>query len=102
MWDEDTSEERTVVQASFAEPYLLAIRDDHSLLVLQADKTGDLDEVEIQGLATSADWVSGCLYEDRMKIFCSSESGTENIVGNNVLLFLLDGNGNLSVSHNLP
>ncbi|KAM5464606.1 mRNA cleavage and polyadenylation factor subunit [Microsporum ferrugineum] len=97
VWDEDTSEERTVVQASFAEPYLLAIRDDHSLLVLQADKTGDLDEVEIQGLATSADWVSGCLYEDRMKIFCSSESGTENIVGNNVLLFLLDGNGNLSV-----
>ncbi|EFR01919.1 serine/threonine protein kinase [Nannizzia gypsea CBS 118893] len=96
VWDEDTSEERTVIQASFAEPYLLTIRDDNSLLILQADKNGDLDEVEIQGSAASAKWVSGCLYEDKTKIF-SSDLDTEHAATPNILLFLLDSDGNLSI-----
>ncbi|EFE34581.1 uncharacterized protein ARB_06344 [Trichophyton benhamiae CBS 112371] len=97
VWDEDTSEERTVIQASFAEPYLLTIRDDHSLLILQTDKNGDLDEVEVQGSAASGKWISGCLYEDKMNIFFP-DSDIENEAGPNILLFLLDGDGNLSVS----
>ncbi|KAK2873627.1 mRNA cleavage and polyadenylation factor subunit, partial [Arthroderma sp. PD_2] len=97
VWDEDTSEERTVIQASFAEPYLLTLRDDHSLLVLQTDKTGDLDEVDIQGSAASGKWISGCLYEDKLKVFFPFESDTEEKTGHNILLFLLDGDGNLSI-----
>lgn len=75
----------------------MTIRDDHSLLILQTDKNGDLDEVEVQGSAASGKWISGCLYEDKMNIFFS-DSDIENETGPNILLFLLDGDGNLSVS----
>src|SRR5436190_1070940 len=37
VWDEDASDERTVLLASISDPYILIIRDDSSLLVLQAD-----------------------------------------------------------------
>lgn len=75
----------------------MTIRDDHSLLILQTDKNGDLDEVEVQGSAASGKWISGCLYEDKMNIFFP-DSDIENEAGPNILLFLLDVDGNLSVS----
>ncbi|KAJ6145223.1 hypothetical protein N7470_009118 [Penicillium chermesinum] len=46
VWDEDTEEERTVRSVSFADPYIAIIRDDSSLLLLQTDESGDLDEAE--------------------------------------------------------
>ncbi|WEW58506.1 mRNA cleavage and polyadenylation factor subunit [Emydomyces testavorans] len=94
IWDEDTSDERSVVRASFAEPYLLIIRDDQSLLLLQADKSGDLDEVDIEGTLTFNKWLSGCLYLDKYHAFTP---GKEKSPSDNVLLALLRTDNTLSI-----
>lgn len=88
MWDDETSDERTVIRASFSEPYLLTIRDDQSLLILQTDESGDLDEVPIEGVAASTKWLSGCLYEDKNHIFFPNSSKADEKI-DNTLLFLL-------------
>lgn len=53
---------------SFADPALLVIRDDMTLLLLQADQSGDLDEIDLSHLP-KAKWLSGSLYRDRTGIF---------------------------------
>ena len=96
VWDEDTEEERTVLRASFAGPYLLIIKDDQSLLLLQADESGDLDEVSISEAITSCSWLSGTLYVDKSNAF---RTQSENQDGNpDVILFLLDTDHRLLVS----
>lgn len=97
VWDEDTSDERSVVTASFAEPYLLVIRDDQSLLLLQADKSGDLDEVELEGELSSSKWLSGCLYHDKYHAFLPDKGETKP-PSDNVLMFLLRADHTLFVS----
>ncbi|KAF9894195.1 mRNA cleavage and polyadenylation factor subunit [Aspergillus nanangensis] len=53
VWDEDTSDERVAVSVSFADPYLAILRDDSTLLLLQADESGDIDEVDLtEGMKT--------------------------------------------------
>ncbi|EEP76631.1 conserved hypothetical protein [Uncinocarpus reesii 1704] len=88
VWDEDTSDELSVTGASFAEPYLLITRDDQSLLLLQPDSSGDLDEVNIDGLLTSNKWLCGCLYFDKHHTFIPNR-GQENSSSENILLVLL-------------
>lgn len=93
VWDEDTDEERLAVSSSFADPYLAILRDDASLLLLQADDSGDLDEVtpeDISGLK----WRSACLYRDNDQVF--SLSGSDS-AGGNIILFLLSTDYKLSV-----
>lgn len=89
VWDEDTSEERMAVSASFADPYLAILRDDSSLLLLQADDSGDLDEVTTKEPIASTKWLSCCLYEDTHKTFSTQDD---------FLLFLLNSEGKLFVS----
>ncbi|KMU91957.1 cleavage and polyadenylation specific protein [Coccidioides immitis H538.4] len=88
IWDEDTSDELSVVSASFAEPYVLIVRDDQSLLLLQADKSGDLDEVNIDGILSSHRWLSGCLYLDKYHTFVPTK-GQDQPLSDNILLVLL-------------
>lgn len=96
VWDEDTSDERSVVAASFAESYLLIIRDDQSLLLLQADRSGDLDEIEIEGDLSSSKWLSGCLYHDKYHVFLPNKSDPKP--SGNTLMILLRADHTLFVS----
>jgi len=98
VWDEDTSEERMAVSASFADPYLAILRDDSTLLLLQADDSGDLDELPIIETINSTKWLSCCLYRDTNNVFSLSESTHDGSSESDVLLFLLSSDGKLSVS----
>ncbi|ODH13612.1 hypothetical protein ACO22_07085 [Paracoccidioides brasiliensis] len=99
VWDEDTSEERSVVHASFADPYVLIIRDDSSILLLQADESGDLDEIETDGIIESTTWISGSLYQDKYRSFLSYEGTPNRKPSDNVLLFLLNSESKLYIFH---
>ncbi|PGH33637.1 cleavage and polyadenylation specificity factor subunit 1 [[Emmonsia] crescens] len=97
VWDEDMSEEKSVVHASFADPYVLIIRDDQSVLLLQADESGDLDEIETDGIINSTTWISGSLYQDKHRSFMSYEGGPNRKPSDNVLLFLLNSESKLHI-----
>jgi cleavage and polyadenylation specificity factor subunit 1 len=101
VWDEDTSEERTALRASFAEQYLFIIRDDQSMLLLQVDESGDLDEMSLGEGLTSCSWLSGSLYADKHRHFLPLVGDAETPASENVLLFLLDTDLRLLVSGSL-
>ena len=90
VWDEDTSDERVAVSASFTDPYLVIIRDDSSVLLLQADESGDLDEVPLSNEISSPQWRSGCLYHDNSQSFSVAGSSPKGSSEGEVLLFLLN------------
>jgi hypothetical protein len=94
IWDEDTSDERVVVAASFADPYLVILRDDSTVLVLQADASGDLDEVALPDEISSGRWLSCCLYDDKSSFF-SPASSVES--ANSFVLFALSAECKLFV-----
>ncbi|KAF3403665.1 Protein cft1 [Penicillium rolfsii] len=96
VWDEDTDEERLAVSASFADPYLTILRDDASLLLLQADESGDLDEISLPDNLSSVKWRSACLYQDNEQVFNSSDSTSTHTAGN-IVLFLLSTDYKLSI-----
>ncbi|KAL4902493.1 hypothetical protein BDW74DRAFT_157890 [Aspergillus multicolor] len=83
VWDEDDSDERVAVSASIADPYLAIIRDDSTLLLLQADASGDLDE--LQPRLANQKWLSACIYSDKSGFFLSP------------VLFLLNQDHQLSI-----
>jgi cleavage and polyadenylation specificity factor subunit 1 len=97
VWDEDTSDERVAVSASFTDPYLVIIRDDASVLLLQADESGDLDEVSLPDEISSSQWRSGCLYHDKFQAFSPAGSPSKDSKGNETLLFLLNSECKLMV-----
>jgi cleavage and polyadenylation specificity factor subunit 1 len=86
--DEETDAELTVVHSSFCDPYLLLLREDSSLQILQVDKSGDLDELERGDAALASKWLSGSIYKSEK-------------TGDKALAFLLNADGGLSVSHSL-
>jgi cleavage and polyadenylation specificity factor subunit 1 len=98
VWDEDASDERTVLLASISDPYILIIRDDSSLLVLQADEVGDLDEIPVEGVLRSSKWLSGSLYLDKNRSILSQDKRPGKRPSENVLLFLLSADSRLFVS----
>ncbi|KAJ5677429.1 Cleavage/polyadenylation specificity factor A subunit C-terminal [Penicillium maclennaniae] len=96
IWDEDTDEERLAVSASFVDPYLAILRDDSSLLVLQADDSGDLDEVSLPDEISSSKWRSTCLYNDKHEAFGKCHP-SPNAAKENVLIFLLSMDNKVSI-----
>jgi cleavage and polyadenylation specificity factor subunit 1 len=101
LWDEDTGDERTAVSASFADPYLIILHNDSTLLILQADESGDLDEVLIGEEISSKKWSSGCLYKDNLAIFSPIDVADRSIASDIIFLFLLSLDCKLFVSGNL-
>ncbi|KAL2828869.1 CPSF A subunit region-domain-containing protein [Aspergillus pseudoustus] len=96
VWDDEASDERVAVSASIADPYLAIIRDDSSLLLLQLDESGDLDEVEVTEQDVAArKWLSASLYPDKNGFFTLTGRKTGNSALSSTLLFLL------SVDHQL-
>lgn len=88
------------ISACFTDPYLTILRDDFSLLLLQADDSGDVDEIALSEEVTNKKWLSSCLYCDRTGIFSFSSSATateKEHSRNDILLFLLSSDSKLFV-----
>lgn len=97
MTDDITGAEPKVVSASFADPNVLLVRDDASVMVLRADESGDLDEIERGPAILEPRWTSGSLYEDSNDVFrLETDDDSEDEAGN-VLAFLLSEAGGLQV-----
>ena len=99
MYDEATGAEPKVISASFAEPYILLIRDDFAATVLKADEESELDEVERGEALSKNRWVSGSLYEDSNDVFRLELNEEDEGEGRNVLAFLLNREGELKVRY---
>lgn len=99
MFDDDTGAEPKIVSASFADPFLLLVRDDASIFVAQCDDSNELEEVEREddSLLTTK-WLTGCLYTDTTHAFTTVQSDRGSKHGENVMMFLLSAGGALHVS----
>ncbi|KAL6704766.1 mRNA cleavage and polyadenylation factor subunit [Coniothyrium glycines] len=80
--DEETGDELRIINASFADPYLLVLREDSSVKILKATGDGELEDVEATGLSSTT-WLSASLF--------TSASASE------VFAFLLTPEGGLHV-----
>ncbi|KAE8359840.1 CPSF A subunit region-domain-containing protein [Aspergillus caelatus] len=89
VWDEDTSEERMAISSSLVDPYVAILRDDSTLLLLHADDSGDLDEVELNEQLATSKWTSCCLYFDKTGIFSSLSATSEKLTPKSMTLFLM-------------
>lgn len=61
MEDEETGDELRVISASFADPYLLILREDSSVKVFKASDSGEVEEMEGNGFSNSK-WLTASLY----------------------------------------
>ena len=95
--DESDAEPAKVVSASFADPYVLLIRDDLSAILLTEDESGDLDEVARGEAFRRGKWLSGSLFEDSNDILRLEYPEESDDEAGNVLLFLLTAVGGLQV-----
>lgn len=90
------------VAASFVDPYLAILRDDSTLLLLQADESGDLDEVVLSEDISTKKWLSSCVYYDHNGCFSMVDPASEKSSRRTVLLFLLSSDCRLFVSLKEP
>ena len=98
MYDDDTGAEPKIVSASFADPFLLLVRDDSSIFVAQCDDDNELEEIEREDDALLATkWLTGCLYSDATGAFSNVQSDKGQKSGENVMMFLLSAGGALHV-----
>ena len=98
MTDEESdAEPAKVVSASFADPYVLLIRDDFSAVLLTGDESGDLDEVPRGEAFRKGKWFSGSLFEDSNDVLRLEYPEDSDDEAGNVLLFLLSAVGGLQV-----
>lgn len=102
LTDEESDTGPKVVSASFADPYVLLIRDDSSAVVLTADESGDLDEVSQSEAFKAGNWLSGSLYEDSNDVLRLEYPEESEDEASNVLMFLLTAKGGLQVCRKLP
>ncbi|KAH6094447.1 cleavage factor two protein CFT1 [Parastagonospora nodorum] len=82
MEDEETGNELNIINASFADPYLLIQREDSSVKIYKATGDGEVEDVEATGLS-GTEWLSASLFQ--------SSSFTE------VFAFLLTPEGGLRI-----
>lgn len=102
LTDEESDTGPTVMSASFADPYVLLIRDDSSAVILTADENGDLDEVSQSQAFKAGKWQSGSLYEDSNDILRLEYPEESEDEAGNVLMFLLNAKGGLQVRQIFP
>ena len=67
-------------------------------MVLEADDSGDLDEVERGDILLATQWLSGSLYKDSKEAFKVLQKGQSQDRTTSVFLFLLGATGGLQVS----
>ena len=98
MMDESTGGEPKVLSASFADPYLVLIRDDFSVFMARCDTNGELDEMEFGEQMKGLRWSSGCLYRDGDGAFGKiSKADSKFAAEAEIKVFLLTLDGMLHV-----
>ncbi|POS84108.1 hypothetical protein EPUL_003312 [Erysiphe pulchra] len=98
MYDDDTGAEPKILSASFADPFLLLVRDDSSIYVAQCDDSNELEEIEkLEKSLQTTKWVAGCLYNDHTGVFSLEQVDKNFTSRQNVLLFLLSAEGGLHI-----
>ena len=98
MFDEDTEAEPKIVSASFADPFLLLIRDDASIFLAQCDDNNELEEIDrADDVLLTTKWLTGCLYDDSTGMFAAVQSDKGQNAGKNVMMFLLSAGAALHV-----
>ncbi|OAP60335.1 hypothetical protein AYL99_05337 [Fonsecaea erecta] len=70
--DEEEGQMARAVSATFAEPYLVLVKDDGNVTLLQADRAGELDEVEVSSSLKDKSVRSASLYQDTSDFFQTS------------------------------
>ena len=98
MFDDVTDAEPKIVSASFADPYLLLMRDDSSVLILASDEGGEIEEFDRSEALLSTQWLSGCLYTDRDGVLGISREYSRTPRRPDILMFLLTTEGCLQVN----
>ncbi|EPE24656.1 hypothetical protein GLAREA_08509 [Glarea lozoyensis ATCC 20868] len=98
MEDENTGAEPNIISASFADPYILLVRDDSSIFVVVCDNSYDLEELErVDDVLLSTKWLTGCLYTDTTGAFANIQSDKGQKDGENIMMFLLSAGGALYI-----
>lgn len=83
MIDEETEEELRIAHTSFCDPYLLVLRHDSSVQVLQVEKSGDVEPLDPgDAILSESTWLSGCAYSGKL-------------TNNQAVVFLLREDGSL-------
>ena len=99
MMDESTGGEPKVLGASFADPYLVLIRDDFSVFMARCDTNGELDEMIFSDQVKGLRWSSGCLYRDGDGAFGKISKADDGFAAEaEIKVFLLSPEGMLHVS----
>lgn len=83
MMDDDTDAEFGIVHTSFCDPYLLVIRDDSSVLVLQVQGK-EIEPLENDESVANKKWLGGCVYsgpftDDTPVLFLLGKEGAVDI-----------------------
>jgi cleavage and polyadenylation specificity factor subunit 1 len=60
--DEETGEDLQIINASFADPYLLILREDSSVKVFKTNDAAELEDIDASGL-TSTKWLTASLFK---------------------------------------
>ena len=99
LYEDPSDDDPKVVFASIAEPYVLLIREDNTIVVLKENDSGELERIEEdEGLAKTR-WQSGALFDDVDDAFhLANETVDDDDEAGSVLLFLLGTDGSLQVS----
>ncbi|RKF71748.1 Protein cft1 [Golovinomyces cichoracearum] len=103
MCDDDTGAEPKILSASFADPFLLLVRDDSSIFVAQCDENNELEEIEkVEQTLLNTKWLAGCIYKDNDGVFASALVEKKDITRRkDVMMFLLSAGGALHI-YKLP
>ncbi|TQS38506.1 hypothetical protein Golomagni_00986 [Golovinomyces magnicellulatus] len=103
MCDDDTGAEPKILSASFADPFLLLVRDDSSIFVAQCDENNELEEIEkVEQILLNTKWLAGCIYKDIAGVFASAQVEKKDTTrGKDVMMFLLSAGGALYI-YKLP
>jgi cleavage and polyadenylation specificity factor subunit 1 len=62
MEDEENGVELRIISSSFADPYLLILREDSSVKVFKANDTGEIEELECPEIS-STKWLYASLFQ---------------------------------------
>lgn len=91
--DEEEDQLARAVKAAFVEPYLALIKDDGTMTLLKADKSGELDEVGLPPVLKDKPVLSASLYDDKRDFFQTSRFYASSKTPAGPLLTLLTSGG---------
>lgn len=97
--DEETDANAKAISASIRDPYVVIVREDHSIMLLKMDKKGELDEEDLGPDLANKQYTSASLYMDSQGNFSTRKSRQGASVESEAayVLVLLSSTGALSV-----